>query len=76
MSEPIGMTIKIGGVLPANLIEEFISTVRDDISKSYPVTKRPQCVMQALISTEKLLPKYFRVLVKEALGYSLTKAFL
>lgn len=32
MSEPIGMSIEIGGTLPANLIDEFFSAIQDDIS--------------------------------------------
>lgn len=31
MSEPIGMTIEIGGTLPASLIEEFLEIVCDDL---------------------------------------------
>lgn len=29
MSEPIGMSIEIGGALPANLIEEFLDSIKD-----------------------------------------------
>jgi hypothetical protein len=32
MSEPIGMSISIGGTLPANLLDEFLSAVKDEIS--------------------------------------------
>jgi len=46
---------------------------RDDIHNIYQVTKRPQCVMQALVSLEKLQPAYFRAMVKKVLGYSLPK---
>jgi hypothetical protein len=56
--------------------EDFFTGQPDeilDLRKSYPATKRPQCVMQALISIEKFMPAYFRALVREALGYSLTK---
>jgi hypothetical protein len=31
MSEPIGMSIRIGGQLPAGLIEEFLSEINDEI---------------------------------------------
>jgi hypothetical protein len=43
-----------------------------DISDIYPVSKRPQCVMQALVSEEKLAPVRFRGMAQEVLGYSLT----
>jgi hypothetical protein len=42
-----------------------------DLSELYPVTRTPQCVMQALVSEEKLRPRQFREMVKEVLGYSL-----
>ena len=37
----------------------------------YVVSRRPQNVMQALISMEKLAPARFRTMVKEVLGYDL-----
>lgn len=43
----------------------------DDIRACYPASKRPQCVMQALVSEEKYRPQLFRETVNEALGYSL-----
>jgi hypothetical protein len=45
----------------------------DDIHKLYPVTPRPQNVVQALVSMEARQPKEFRAMVKKALGYSLLK---
>ena len=42
-----------------------------DIRALYPVSKRPQCVMQALVSDEYYCPRVFRRMVKEVLGYSL-----
>jgi hypothetical protein len=44
-----------------------------DIRELYPVSKRPQCVVQALVSMEAHQPGEFRRMVKKALGYSLTK---
>lgn len=41
----------------------------DSLFCSYPVSKRPQCIMQALISEAKLNPKYFKDMVKDVLGY-------
>lgn len=43
----------------------------DDIHNLYPVSKRPQCVAQALVSMEKRQPAQFRAMVQDALGYSL-----
>jgi hypothetical protein len=43
----------------------------DDIRRLYPVTERPQSVIEALVSMESLQPAEFRVMVKEVLGYSL-----
>lgn len=43
----------------------------DDIHKLYPVTARPQCVVQALVSLESREPAEFRGMVKKALGYTL-----
>jgi len=43
----------------------------DDIHNLYPVSSRPQCVVQALVSLEALEPAEFQEMVKEALGYSL-----
>jgi hypothetical protein len=45
----------------------------DDIHKLYPVTPRPQNVVQALVSLEARQPKEFRAMVKKALRYSLRK---
>lgn len=42
----------------------------DDIHKLYPVSKRPQSVMQALVSMEAHQPGEFRRMAKNALGYS------
>jgi hypothetical protein len=42
-----------------------------DIHDLYPVTRKPQSVMQALVSMEKLAPARFREMVKETLGYKL-----
>jgi len=39
-----------------------------DIRTCYPVSERPQSVMQALVSEEKLNPIAFKVMVKETLG--------
>lgn len=44
----------------------------DDIRNLYPVTPRPQSVIQALISEEKTSPDYFRKMVKDTLGYEVT----
>ena len=44
----------------------------DDIRALYPVSKRPQCVVQALVSLESREPAQFRDMVKKVLGYSLT----
>ena len=43
----------------------------DSIRRLYPVTRRPQSVMQALVSLEAREPTQFRAIVQEALGYSL-----
>ena len=43
----------------------------DDLRNFYPVSDRPQCVLQALISEEVKEPAYFREMVKDTLGYSL-----
>ena len=43
----------------------------EDIHNLYPVSKRPQNVVQALVSMEARQPDEFRRMVKEALGYSL-----
>lgn len=45
----------------------------DDIHKLYPVTARPQNVVQALVSLETQDPATFRRMTKKALGYSLRK---
>lgn len=45
----------------------------DDIHKLYPVTDRPQSVVQALVSMEARQPVKFMAMVKKALGYSLRK---
>jgi len=45
----------------------------DDIRKLYPVTRRPQNVVQALVSNEYYCPRTFRRMVKEILGYDLPK---
>jgi hypothetical protein len=45
----------------------------DDLRNCYPVSERPQCVLQALISMEKFEPVEFRGMVKEVLGYRLNK---
>lgn len=45
----------------------------NDIRTLYPITTRPQSVIQALVSLEKLRPSYFRSMVKDVLGYSLTE---
>lgn len=41
----------------------------DDIRRLYPATPRPQSVIEALVSEEKLRPAYFRSMVRSALGY-------
>ena len=38
-----------------------------DIRELYPVSKRPQCVVQALVSMEACEPAQFRTIVKKAL---------
>jgi len=43
----------------------------DDIHNCYPISKRPQCVLQALVSMEKFQPAEFKEMVREVLGYSL-----
>jgi len=43
----------------------------EDIHNLYPVSKRPQNVVQALVSMEARQPDEFRAMVKKALGYSL-----
>jgi hypothetical protein len=59
--------------------EDFFSGTPDgeiggeDIHNLYPVSKKPQCVVQALVSMEAHQPGEFRRMVKKALGYSLTK---
>jgi hypothetical protein len=45
----------------------------DDLRNIYPATLTPQCVMQALVSTEKYRPGQFRTMVQETLGKSLEK---
>lgn len=55
--------------------EDFFTGGTDGIgelslTELYPVTKRPQSVMQALVSEEGLRPRQFREMVKEVLGYS------
>lgn len=44
----------------------------DDVRNLYPVTRRPQSVMQALISDEHLEPRYFKRMVKDVLGHDVT----
>jgi hypothetical protein len=43
----------------------------DDIHNCYPITKRPQCVLQALVCEEANEPESFKRMVQEVLGYSL-----
>jgi hypothetical protein len=43
----------------------------DDIRNLYPVTSRPQCVVQALVSLEAREPAEFRSMARKALGYKL-----
>lgn len=42
-----------------------------DLTELFPVTHTPQTVMQALVSAEKLRPRWFREMIKVVLGYSL-----
>ena len=42
----------------------------DSLFASYPVSQRPRCVLQALISEAKLNPQYFKDMVKDVLGYT------
>ena len=43
----------------------------DDFQYLYPITPRPQSVIEALLSEEHHNPKAFREMIKEVLGYSL-----
>lgn len=45
----------------------------DNLRNLYPITPRPQSVMQALVSMEIYEPGEFRRMVKKVLGYSLVK---